>query len=47
MLLGRNLIGYHIVLVEFENVDVDYRLQKSNSETEAMRKGMAQISDWK
>lgn len=47
MLLGRNSIGYHIVLVEFENVNVDFRLQKSNMETEAVRKGMAQINDWK
>ena len=47
MLLGRNSIGYHIVLVEFENVNVDFRLQKSNMETETVRKGMAQIDDWK
>jgi len=47
MLLGRNSIGHHIVLVEFENVNVDFRLQKSNMETEAVRKGMAQINDWK
>lgn len=47
MLLGRNSIGYHIVLVEFENVNVDFRLQKSNMETEVVRKGMAQINDWK
>lgn len=47
MLLGRNSIGHHIVLVEFENVNVDFRLQKLNMETEAVRKGMAQIADWK
>lgn len=47
MLLGRNSIGHHIVLVEFENVNVDFRLQKSNMETEAVRKGMTQINDWK
>ena len=47
MLLGRNSIGHHIVLVEFENVNVDFRLQKSNIETEAVRKGMTQINDWK
>ena len=45
MLLGRNSIGHHIVLVEFENVNVDFRLQKSNMETEAVRKGMTQIND--
>lgn len=47
MLLGRNSIGHHIVLVEFEDVNVDFRLQTSNMETEAVRKGMAQINDWK
>lgn len=47
MLLGRNSIGHHIVLVEFENVNVDFRLKKSNMETEAVRKGMTQINDWK
>ena len=47
MLLGRNSIGHHIVLVEFENVNVDFRLQESNMETEAVRKGMTQINDWK
>lgn len=47
MLLGRNSIGHHIILVEFENVNVDFRLQKSNMETEAVRKGMTQINDWK
>ena len=47
MLLGRNSIGHHIVLVEFENVNVDFRLQNSNMETEAVRKGMTQINDWK
>ena len=47
MLLGRNSIGHHIVLVEFENVNVDFRLKKSNMETEAVRKGMPQINDWK
>lgn len=47
MLLGQNSIGHHIVLVEFEDVNVDFRLQTSNMETEAVRKGMAQINDWK
>ena len=47
MLLGRNSIGHHIVLVKFENVNVDFRLQNSNMETEAVRKGMTQINDWK
>lgn len=47
MLLGRNSIGHHIVLVEFENVNVDYKIRTSNMETEAVRKGLAQIRDWK
>ena len=45
MLIGKNSIGYHIVLVEFEDVNVDFRMKTSNSETEAVRKGMTQI--WK
>ncbi len=47
MLLGRNSIGHHIVFVEFENVNVDYKIKTSNMETESVRKGMAQIKDWK
>lgn len=47
MLIGKNSIGYHIVLVEFEDVNVDFRMKTSNSETEAVRKGMTQIYDWK
>lgn len=47
MLVGRNSVGHHIVLVEFENVNVDYRKSSSNEETEAVRKGFTQIRDWK
>ena len=47
MLLGSNSIGFHIVLVEFEDVNVDYKLLSSNAETEAVRKGLTQIRDWK
>ncbi len=47
MLLGRNSIGYQIVLIEFEDVNVQYRLLSSNAETESVRKGLAQIRDWK
>lgn len=47
MLLGRNSIGHQIILVEFEDVNVDYRLQKSNMESEAVRKGLTQLRDWK
>jgi len=47
MLLGNNSIGHQIVLVEFEDVNVDYRIKSSNCESSAVRKGLAQISDWK
>ena len=47
MLLGRNSIGHHIVLVEFENVNIDYRLSTANTESESVRKGLTQIQDWK
>lgn len=47
MLLGRNSIGHHIVFVEFENVNVDYKIKLANMETESVRKGLAQIKDWK
>ena len=47
MLLGRNSIGYQIVLVELEDVNVDYRLKNSNTESEPVRKGLTQIMNWK
>ena len=47
MLLGNNSIGHQIVLVEFEDVNVEYRLKSSNSESVAVRKGLTQIRDWK
>ena len=47
MLLGRNSIGYHIVLVEFEDVNVDYKRKTASIETESVRKGLSQIKDWK
>lgn len=31
----------------FEDVNVDYKLLSSNAETEAVRKGLTQIRDWK
>lgn len=46
MLVGRNSIGHHIVLVEFEGVNVDYCKKTSNEETEAVRKGITQLRDW-
>ena len=47
MLLGQNSIGFQIVLVEFEDVNVNYRLTTSNTESESVRKGLTQIRDWK
>lgn len=47
LLLGRNSIGYQIVLVEFEDVNVDYRLKNANTESGPVRKGLTQIMDWK
>ena len=47
MLLGRNSIGHHIILVEFEGVNVDYKIKTSNTESESVRKGLTQIRDWR
>lgn len=47
MLLGRNSSGYHIVLIEFEDINIDYKIQSSNSETNSVRKGLTQVRDWK
>lgn len=47
MLLGRNSIGHQIVLIEFEDVNVDYKIRSANIETDSVRKGIAQIKDWK
>ena len=47
MLLGNNSIGHQIVLVEFEDINVDYAITSSNSEALAVRKGLTQIRDWK
>lgn len=38
---------YQFVFVEFEDVNVDYRLKTANSETDKVRKGLNQIRDWK
>ena len=47
MLLGRNSIGQQIVLIEFEDVNVDYKIHSANIESDSVRKGIAQIKDWK
>lgn len=47
LLIGKNSIGYQFVLVEFEDVNVDYRIKTRNAETNCVRKGLDQIRDWK
>lgn len=47
MLVGKNSVGYNIVLVEFENVNVDYKNKFKNGETIYVRNGLVQIQDWK
>lgn len=47
MLLGRNSIGHQIVLIEFKDVNVDYKIKSANIESDSVRKGIAQIKDWK
>ncbi|MBR5545213.1 MAG: DUF4263 domain-containing protein [Clostridia bacterium] len=47
MLLGKNSDGYSVVLIEFEDANVDYILKTSNSESLNVRKGLTQIKDWK
>ena len=47
MLVGRNSIGHQIVLIEFEDVNVDYKIKSANIESDSVRKGIAQIKDWK
>lgn len=47
LLIGKNSLGYQFVFVEFEDVNVDYRLKTANSETDKVRKGLNQIRDWK
>lgn len=47
MLLGRNSLGHQIIFVEFEDVNVDYKIKSSNTESESVRKGLTQIKDWR
>ena len=47
LLIGKSSLGYQFVFVEFEDVNVDYRLKTANSETDKVRKGLNQIRDWK
>lgn len=47
LLIGKNSGGYHFVFVEFEDVNVPYKLLRSNEESSPVRKGLVQINDWK
>lgn len=46
LLIGRNSTAKQIVLVEFEDVNVDYCQKSQNAPTESVRKGLTQINDW-
>ena len=46
-LLGENSDGYSIVFVEFENANTPFLISTSNTESESVRKGVAQIKNWK
>ena len=46
LLLGNNSIGHQIILVEFENVNVEYKQKNANQESKAVRNGLTQINDW-
>jgi hypothetical protein len=45
-LIAENSDGYHLLMIEFEAPNVKYLLENSNSESEAVRKGLIQIRDW-
>ena len=47
MLLAPHSADYHIIFVEFENANTKFLLDSSNSESESVRKGIAQLRDWK
>lgn len=47
LLIGKNSLGYQFVFVEFEDVNVAYKIKTANSETDKVRKGLNQIRDWK
>ena len=47
LLLGKNSDGFSIVLVEFEKADTPFLLRTSNEVSKSVRKGLAQIDDWK
>lgn len=47
MLIGKNSDGYNIVLIEFEKANTPYLIKTGNIESESVRKGIAQIKDWK
>ena len=47
MILGFNSIGPQLILIEFEDVNVEYKNSSSNLEAKGVRKGLVQIRDWK
>lgn len=46
LLVSSNSLGPQFVFVEFEDVNVEYKQEKRNSETLYVRKGLDQIREW-
>ena len=47
LLVGFNSDSCNLVLVEFEDPNANFIISSYNSETEAVRKGISQIRDWR
>lgn len=47
MLIGKNSSGYNLVLIEFEKPNTEYLISTAHMESESVRKGLAQLQDWK
>lgn len=47
LLVSNNSLGPQFIFVEFEDVNVEYKQERKNSETFYVRKGLDQIRDWK
>lgn len=45
ILLGRNSIGYHIVLMEFENVNMEFRVIKEDRVINAGGRQLVDVAD--
>ena len=47
LLVGFNSDGCNLVFIEFENPNAEFMISTAHTETEAVRKGLAQIRDWR